>query len=127
MIPMTNADIHIEKGVDSPMISFDSHYSLLRIEGRSLMEDPYDFYKDLIQWMKDYVTEMTAPVTIEIKLVYFNSSSGRYLLELLMEADKKASLFNVVWLAEEDDEVIIEKGTEFKFILKMPFKIRIYG
>lgn len=127
MIQMNNEDFEIEKSEDNPSVTFDSYYSILRIEGRSLMEDPYTFYKDLIDWMKKYVEDLSTALTIEINLEYFNSSSGRYLLELLLEADKRASLFNVVWLAEENDEVMIEKGTEFKYILQMPFKIRLYS
>ena len=58
-----------------------------------------------------------------IFLDYFNSSSGRYLLEFLMVAEQKSHLFDVRWLVESDDEVMLEKGNEFKYILSMPMKM----
>lgn len=121
---MIKKDLHIKKTDESPEVYFNADSGVLKIEGRSLMEDPFSFYEGLIDWIKLMTEDLTSPITIEIYLDYFNSSSARYLLEFLLIADHKSSLFNIIWLIEENDDVMREKGQEFKYIVEMPLEIR---
>jgi hypothetical protein len=57
---------------------------------------------------------------------YFNSSSGRYLFEILtiMELESRdKSRFHVYWYAESEDELMIEKGVELQSLLNLAFTI----
>jgi hypothetical protein len=63
---------------------------------------------------------------LKINLDYFNSSSGRYILELLACLEEKKELVRIVWLCEKEDELMIEKGEEFKSLVDLPFEIRVY-
>jgi hypothetical protein len=54
------------------------------------------------------------------------SSSGRYILELLSTLEKKGiDNVKVVWCAEKDDELMVEKGEEFSSLVDLPFEIKV--
>ena len=64
-------------------------------------------------------------VNLSIHLDYFNSSSGRYLLEMFAKLQKSANVrFEITWIAEKDDELMIEKGEELKSLVNLPFHLK---
>lgn len=76
----------------------------------------------------DYCKQLSGEVEIQIHLDYFNSSSGRYLIEMLYKLESQIEpnqLVNVTWVAEKDDEVMLEKGEEFMSLIKLPFKMKV--
>jgi hypothetical protein len=121
--------LHIERTEDTPEVLFDPGAGLFSLVGRSLPENAYNFFKPLIDFTKQYVTSQNGKSTnLTFKLDYFNSSSGRFIFEMLTifeESYKKHQQVKVKWLVEKDDELMIEKGEELKSLLDMPFEIEI--
>jgi hypothetical protein len=116
--------LHIKRTEDTPEVIFDSLGDNFAISGRSLPEDAYSFYKPLIEWMDKYLQSNPSLLTLKISLDYFNSSSGRYILELLACLEDKKEVIRIVWLCEKEDELMIEKGEEFKSLVDLTFEIR---
>jgi hypothetical protein len=101
----------------SPEISFayDRHH--LTIRGKSYPEDAVAFYVPVLNSLKDYLQPLEGTaVTVDIELLYFNSSSAKALMNLLLMLEDAAGRGNPVtvnWHYAEDDETMQEYGEEF--------------
>ena len=113
----------------SPEIKLDKKENFFKIAGRSIVEDPNKFYMPVYEWLEEYVKDANPETEFQFDLEYFNSSSARQvmkliiLLEKISESGKKAK---VVWLFEEGDEMSEERGEEIKVVSKLPFEIIEY-
>ncbi len=47
--------INLEKTKNSPEIILDKGASIFKIAGRSIVEDPKDFYTPIYNWIEDYI------------------------------------------------------------------------
>jgi hypothetical protein len=120
--------LYIARTEETPEVDFNTESRVFLIKGRSLPEDAFSFYKPLIEWLEDYFKQMSGEVEFQIALDYFNSSSGRYLMEMLCKLESQIrsnQLLKVTWIAEVDDEVMLEKGEEFKSLINLPFEMKI--
>lgn len=125
---MSLQSLYIARTEETPEVDFNTESRVFLIKGRSLPEDAFSFYTPLIERLEDYFNQMSGEVEFQIALDYFNSSSGRYLMEMLYKLESQLrsnQLLKVTWIAEVDDEVMIEKGEEFKSLIKLPFEMRI--
>lgn len=120
-------DLVIDKTYSTPSVYFDAINGNLKIEGRSIPENPSVFYEPLLNWINEYFqTASNASTKLDIKLDYINSGSSKSILSLL----KAIKVFcdngkncQVNWHFEEDDESIRDLGRHFKSLLKMPFNL----
>lgn len=115
----------LDKTEDTPYLSFAADSDVFEIAGRSLPEDAYSFYRPVNRWLEEYIAESDREkVKVKIHLDYFNSSSGRYFIEMfaIMQSSKSVS-FSIDWYADADDELMIEKGEELKSLVKIPFEV----
>jgi hypothetical protein len=118
--------LHIERSEDTPEVSFDASSGMYSILGRSLPENAYNFYHPVIDFVKSNIIKTGIKNTFIIQLDYFNSSSGRFIFELLTvleEYQLSENTLQVIWKVEKDDELMIEKGEELQSMLKIPFQI----
>lgn len=118
-------DLHIEQSPNAPRVDFIANEGVLSIEGRSIPENPGDFYKPLLQWAYDYFKNPNKLTTITIKLEYINSGSSKSLLEFfrfIKEQYSNGHQCIIKWHAEEDDESVRELGEHYQYTLKIPFE-----
>jgi hypothetical protein len=98
----------------------------LIVKGRSLPEDAYMLFSPLIDWAKSQrEIQAERSLVVDIEMDYFNSSSGRYLLEFLDTLAHNVHTNTRVlirWFVEKDDELMMEKGEEFRLLVKIPFE-----
>lgn len=123
---MTIPALHINKTEETPEVVFRPELNVFSIVGRSLPENAFDFYSPILQWMKEFSAHIHAPVNIQLHLDYFNSSSGRFLYELLTmleETGKAKNFVTVQWICDLDDELMIEKGEELAQLLDLRFEV----
>ncbi len=108
---------------DTPEVRFEAAKAQLWITGRSLPEDAWSFYKPLIEWAAGEGQQLQTKLTVILHLDYFNSSSGRFLLEMLAALESRGDQqTEIVWISDADDELMQEKGEEFSDLLNIPFK-----
>ena len=115
--------ILIDKTSDCPYINFTED-GILEIEGRSITEDPFSFWQPLLEWVENYTHKPASETEVNICLEYSNSSSNKYINELLRKLEdshKKTTLVTVNWRYEEDDESVFQLGKDFESMLKLPF------
>jgi hypothetical protein len=98
-----------------------------RIEGRSLPENAHQFYQPLIDWFAVLLSQKGQTVELDIYLDYYNSSTGRYLMELMLslEEGSRNNNIGILWRADAEDEIMLEKGEEYRVLLKIPVQIQV--
>jgi len=114
-----------------PYVKFNSEDGILEIGGESYPENALEFYENIEKWLNEYLTEICENATnkgiiFNFRMVYFNTSSSKAILDILDILEKKYKLgckIEVFWYHEEDDEDIEESGEEFADGLSLPYKI----
>ncbi|MCP4347286.1 MAG: DUF1987 domain-containing protein [Desulfobacterales bacterium] len=111
-------NLKIEPTKYTPEIFFDCENNALKIKGKSYPEDTAVFYAPVFSWLQEYFDrEETQNVTVNMELIYFNSSSSKILLDffdILEAATSEGKNITVNWYYEEDDEDALEFGEEFQ-------------
>ncbi|HPW65910.1 MAG TPA: DUF1987 domain-containing protein [Salinivirgaceae bacterium] len=117
--------IKIEGSPKTPTVNFEAS-GKIEIKGRSIPENSIEFYKPLIDWLDQYLTNPAKMTNVDVQLEYFNTSSSKCILDVLkkLEAIYKAGNEVVInWHYEEDDEDMLEAGEDYQSIIKVPFKM----
>jgi hypothetical protein len=87
----------------------DTHSAVM--SGECYPEDSEKFFTELNRAVADYFAQGASSLNFEIKLVYFNSSSARALMELmdlLEQRSTEGAKIEVRWFHDEDDDVTKE-------------------
>ncbi|MFO8021358.1 MAG: DUF1987 domain-containing protein, partial [Perlabentimonas sp.] len=115
--------ILIDKTADCPYVNFTEE-GLLEIEGRSITEDVFSFWQPLVDWIEQYIKVPADKTKVVVYLEYTNSSSNKYLNEMMKLLDKCAAQGNdveIIWRYEEDDESILMLGQDLDALITIPF------
>lgn len=116
----------IEGTAKTPTITFDLSKGSLEIKGRSIHENPIDFFKPLRDAMDVYAASAQPTTTVSMKLDYFNSSSAKcifHIFKKLETLNKNGSKVTINWYYEDDDYEMLEAGEEYQEIIEVPFKL----
>lgn len=111
-------DFTLEKAEtgSTPYILIDEQRSYMRFEGESFHENVIEFYREINEWLTEYLKKDFTLFTFDCELRYFNSSTAKLLLNMLMEMDNSVSenkKIVVNWITTADNEIIIECGEDF--------------
>lgn len=93
----------------------------ITISGKSRMEDATLFYRETHDWLLNYLKEVNTSIKVILDLSYFNSSSAKQLLKLLMSIDEAHIGGQVIWIYPENNDTLLERGQEFEIMLDLPF------
>lgn len=122
-------DLIIEESKISPYVNFSSKTGIFRLEGRSIHENPDEFYRNIFRWVDEYFNNPAKKTVVIIKLEYANSGSSKFLLEFLRKLKKYYDAGNeclIEWYYEEEDEAIYNLGLHFKESVEIPFDIKVF-
>ncbi len=119
-------ELVIKKTPNTPSVIFNPESGLMKIEGRSIPENPGDFFDPLIEWLEEYFENPVKTTNFELNLEYVNSGSSKYLLGIFRILKKKhdeGKNCQINWYYEEDDEAIFSLGEHYKNTIRIPFKL----
>ncbi len=120
-------DIKIIETDTTPEVILNSEVALLSIRGNSYPENPNEFYQPLIANKNAFIQSIKlAEIKIEINLNYFNTSSNKFIINLLrdlLSLNNNEKTVNIDWYYEEDDTDMHQRGIELSSIIKHPFNI----
>lgn len=113
----------------TPRILFDPETHILEINGDSYPENISGFYDSVFEWLERYFREIRRePVTINVSMTYFNSSSSKMLLnffDMLEDAAQNGADITINWYYDEENETILEYGEEFQEdIVSLTFNLK---
>lgn len=100
----------------TPEIILSYQPAKLSIKGESYPEDVSAFYGQVIQAVNSLVESPAGDLTVEIQLIYINSSSIKAIFRIFEGFDeyrKKGQNVSIQWLADEDDDIMQELGEDF--------------
>jgi len=121
----------IDQTAFSPKVILDPDNKIYQISGESRPPDVREFYDQILSWLDDFSLysiksdEMENPVMFNFNFEYFNSSSGKLILDIcktLAGLRSKGFNINVKWHYERDDSDMMEVGKEMSKIVKFPFE-----
>lgn len=113
---------------DSPSVDFNFETGHLGIEGRSLPSNPHEFYKPIMDNLKEFLAGWENDICFDIKMSYFNTASSKQILELLNlfipdenKSDKKLfyKKLTINWYHDGSDEDMAEAGQEYADLLQV--------
>ena len=73
----------IEEEEFSPDVTFNAYSGQCEISGESVIAATKEFYTPLINWILRYIEEEKGPITFNIKLTHYDTSSAKMLFEML--------------------------------------------
>jgi len=109
--------LEVQKTGSTPYVLIDEENGYLKFEGESYHENVVVFFKDVSDWLNNFLSSDFGAFTFECALKYFNSSTAKLLLNMLMDMDDAAANGNKVvvnWMVDEDNDIIVECGEDFK-------------
>lgn len=107
-----------EKTNSTPYVLADEENSYLQFKGESFHENVIEFYGEIDEWLSKYMQTDFKTFTFDCELQYFNSSTSKLLLNMLLNMDEvvegtdKEVIVN--WITTEDNDIIIECGEDFR-------------
>jgi hypothetical protein len=126
--------LFIKKTSNTPEINFSPDEKLFSITGTSSPEDVRALYYPVLEWLKNFIDDIIAekykvfsgivPVRLQIDLTYFNSSSAKFLFDILTEFKRLASVsvpVIVEWFYDIEDPDMKDAGTDIALLAGMDF------
>lgn len=96
------------------------------IMGRSIPENPGEFYRPVLDWITDYSTHSSEKTTIDFGFEYINTTSTKWIYTILKELSEMKELIhnaNVTWYFERGDEDMGELGFILRSLVDCPFVV----
>lgn len=109
--------LEIQKTGSTPYILIDEEKRYMKFEGESFHENVIEFYREVGDWLEKFLKTEFECFTFDCELKYFNSSTAKLLLNMLMEMDEWSGTDKKVivnWITTADNEIIIECGEDFQ-------------
>ncbi len=118
----------------TPRIHLDPANRHMEFSGISRPEDVRSFYYPVLGWISRFADELESgsavytsdqPLALDLKFTYFNSSSAKFLYDILSsfnEIHLSGIPVWVNWMYAEEDEDVFEAGKELSEMLEMPFE-----
>lgn len=111
----------------TPSVRFLPSEGLLEISGCSIHENADRFYRPLLEKVEAYARQPARNTLVRLTLTYFNSSSAKYVLDLLKVLDEihasGGGKVSMEWCYDEGDLDMQEAGQDYKGLLDMPVKL----
>jgi hypothetical protein len=120
---------HLEKQktTSTPYILIDEEKSYMRFEGHCFHEKVVDLFKDINEWLDSYLASDFETFTFDCEMYYFNSSTTKLLLNMLLKLDKHASAGKKIivnWMIVKDNDIMIDSVESFKeYLNHMEFNL----
>ena len=117
---MQNLEIKGSHGdFDVPTVVFNAETGVCELKGESYLEKTAEFYDRLLNWLDEYMTAINQPLVFNFRLTYFNTSSSKrilYILLKLKEYEDNGGTVTVNWYYDEDDTDMEEDVEDFRII-----------
>jgi len=96
------------------------------IMGRSIPENPGEFYRPVFEWLSEYVAKYKGKSKIDIGFEYINTSSTKWIYSILKELaglNEISDNASVTWYFEQGDDDMGELGFILRSLVECPFVV----
>ena len=91
-------------------------------QGKSMMENASHFYAPILSWVENRININGEKLEITIDLSYFNSSSAKQLLKMLMVVDESLLNATVKWYYPKENDILCDRGKELEIMVDLEFE-----
>lgn len=119
-------NLTFEKSKNTLGVNFDASSGILVLAGSSFPENASDFFDPIIKWIQNYMLEVTGKVTLNFHFDYLNSSSIKYVSDIIEKMElygKSGGEVTINWYYDENDEDILEMGEDLKSDVSLQFNL----
>lgn len=109
----------------TPDVLLDATTRTFKFEGRSVSDNPEEFFKPIQAWFNEYVKKPNPVTVLVTRFEYVNTATQRELLNILKLLEPVAGA-KVVWQFLEDDEDMEECGQELAQLTSVAFEFQAY-
>lgn len=126
--------LYIEQTDLTPEINFSPAEKIFVIKGVSSPEDVRALYYPVTEWIKIFVDDTIEsgktifssedPFRLQIDLSYFNSSSAKFMYDILMEIKRLSPAgvpIVIEWIYDIEDTDMLEAGNDIAELAEMDF------
>ena len=92
--------------------------------GRSIPENPTEFYRPVYDWISNFVKDNKHRTRIDLGFEYINTSSTKWIFTILKELSEMKDLadhVNITWYYEQGDDDMSELGFILRSYVDCPF------
>ena len=96
------------------------------ILGRSILENPGEFYRPVHEWVSTYAEESSQLTTIQLGFEFINTTSIKWVYAILKELARIPDMpvrAKISWIYEEGDEDMCDLGFILRSLVDCPFTI----
>jgi hypothetical protein len=112
----------------TPAVEIHHKEGMIRVSGCSIPENADRFYAPIQDEVERYAASPRPRTTVHIALEYFNSSTSKYLLDLLKRLEDLhatgLSQVTLEWYFQEGDLDMKEAGEDYRSLVEFPVKLR---
>lgn len=112
---------------DTPKIKLDPHQGHFEFVGNSYPENTSKLYGGVIDWLDNWLrTTQMKELTVDFNFDYFNTSSAKYILEILRrlrDFHNEERKLTIRWHYYEDDTDMLESGEDYMETIDMDFEL----
>lgn len=122
-------ELNITGTQSTPAIQGDWQAGLLAMQGDSYPENSFELFGQVLDWVERFLREENRPLTLELRLLYLNTSSIKALMDifdLLEDAHRDGRPVSVNWYYDSRNERVAELAEEFREDCTFPFAILPY-
>ena len=110
---------------NTPEVVLDPE-GVIIIKGRSMDKNAAEFYKQIENWVDEYICNPADLTCVDIYLEYFNGINSlifNSLLRKISDVKLKNKEFVINWYYEEDDDDILAQGENISSVLNIPINL----
>jgi hypothetical protein len=107
----------------TPEISLNPE-GMIKIRGRSMNGNGTELFRQIEDWIEEYISNPADVTCIDIFLEYFSEINLKVYISFLKKitaVELKNKKYIINWYYEEGDEDILEKGEYISSVLDIPF------
>ena len=109
-----------EKTDITPYVLIDEEKKYMKLEGESYHENVTLFFKEINEWLSDFLKKDFDAFTFDCELTYFSSSTVKILLNMFLDMDnsKNAKNIKINWITAKNNKIIAECGEDYREDIK---------
>jgi hypothetical protein len=96
------------------------------ILGRSILENPAEFYRPVHEWVTKYIEGNHSMTTIQLGFEFINTTSIKWVYAIIKELARIPEMqvrARITWYYEEGDEDMCDLGFILRSLVNCPFTI----
>ncbi len=109
----------------TPRLVVDNDTGNIEISGRSNPENSREFFTPFLEWLAQYLGNPAALTTVTINLEHFNTSSSKYVLDILKKIKTLSETdhaFKIIWMYEDDDDEMLDTAEAYEAMVGIKFE-----